>query len=337
MTTTNISLFPCLCRRLARPLGLALAAWALGSCNSQVFIDDFLPHPPSVAVAEAGERVVIPFEADNWSFRRVDYLLNDIQTYSYDSEGNFRYLPFDEGQRGTLRLNGDYFDLQVERTQPRELEVLLKENLYDNPVELTIVVGNAYEEKDLRLSVSPTAKYRVDSVAYDWTLFRSSTDVVEAVESFVVDNSRSSDTFRLTVYPYESVKRRISLFNLGTAQGEEHYARLFGRPLPRITIPDLADGHPLLRGTQISFGLPNQELEAGLDPGFAAEVAVEGGKCQRIQVFVAQEYYEVPYTLYASHPQSGQTRTFCGSLTSKRPVAAYYITRTDLITDDTHE
>ena len=313
----------------ARLAAAAALACVLGGCNGGVFIDDFLPEVPSVSVEGVEGRTVVPFEADNWGILNVGFLQNELRIYPTDLEGNFQALPFGEGERGCIRLQSDYFDLEVEKGDGRSLGVTLHENLYDNPVAVNLTVGNFYEEKTFSLSAAPTAKYRIDSVAYDWERFSTYDYGLREVDAMALDNTAGSDTLWWTVYPYRNVRREISFFTPGEVRGEEHYARLLGRPLPAIVIPDVEEGEPLLADTRVVFGIKQQELEAGLDPDFAVKVGVPGGKRQHIQVYVAQVHYDVPYTVYCSLPGSGRTRTFSGELRSDLPVAEHYITRTD--------
>lgn len=322
--------------RLAAPLACLAIALLAGACNSDVFINDFLPgEPPAVSLAGVGESVTISFEADNWGIRNAYYLPNNLDVYSTDLDGNSRNFPFAEGATGIVRFRSDYFDFEVRKESRRELKMCLFENLYDNPVDITLAVGNEYEEKAISLSVLPTGKYRVDSVAYDWKQFSTHDYTVEEVASFTIDNRQGSDTVWWTVYPFRDIRRKISFFSPGPVWDETHYTRLLGQPLPAIAIPDVVDGKPVMQDTRVAFGIQEQQLETDLDKDASRLVGVPGGKHQRIDVYVGIVHYDVPYTVYCSNPENGRTRTFSGTLYSDCPTPEHFITRTDQT--DTYE
>ena len=135
--------------------------------------------------------------------------------------------------------------------------------------------------------------------------------------------------------------------------GKDYYTTILGAPLPEVPIPDVVDGKPLLRDTRVTFDPDEQDLPVDLDknftvlvpvPGgkkpvdldknFTVLVPVPGGKKMEVGAYVSVEYYGVPFVLYCSHPYSGRTRTFCGTLSSDRPYD-YFYTRTEL--PPTHE
>ena len=156
----NLFLLKQLCTRVARVAGLLLLLFAGGGCNGDVFIDDFMPgNPPSVSIEQEGATVTIPFEADNWGICSLSSFYNPFGVQVTDLEGNDLHLPMEEGQTGIVRTIDDFLDLEAVKRNGREVELTLRENLYDYPVELELVVGNRYEEKTIPIRAASGSKY----------------------------------------------------------------------------------------------------------------------------------------------------------------------------------
>lgn len=309
----------------ARAAATVFLALAMSACNADIFIDDFLPQTPSLRIERAGETVSIPFEATNWGILWGYNIDESFHTWSTDLEGNSLSLPFDEEQLGIVHIQDDFFDLQVEKKNRREMSVTLLENLYDYPIEMSLAVGNQYVEKRIPLTLAPGSKYRVDSVAYDWSQFHTYDYGAEWVYSLIVDNTMSADTIWATIRPYEDAVRSVRFSIPGTVMPADYYTTILGSPLPEVTIPDIEDGQPVLQDTRATFNLHEQDLPAGLDKNFSTRVPVPGGKNMKVGVYVTIENYTVPFTLHCSNPDSGRTRTFSGTLTSDRPYDYFYV------------
>ena len=324
-----------LCTRVARAAGLLLLLFAGGGCNGDVFIDDFMPgNPPSVSIEQEGATVTIPFEEDNWGIHSLGSIYSSFGVQVTDLEGNDLYLPMEEGQTGIVRTIDDFLDLEVVKRNGREVELTLRENLYDNPVELDLVVGNRYEEKTIPIRAASGSKYRVDSVAYDWSRFSTYDYKAEWVYSIIVDNTQGTDTTWAHVRPYEKAVRRVRFSIPGEVMGKDYYTTLLGDSLPEVAIPDVADGKPVVQDTRATFDLEEQDLPVDLDKDFTVLVPVPGGKNMEVSAYVSVEHYDVPFVIHCSHPYSGRTRTFSGTLSSDRPYDYFYI-RTEL--PPTHE
>ena len=318
----------------ARASWLLLCALACGGCNGDVFIDEFMSgEPPTVSIGQEGETVTIPFEADNWGICSLSSFYNPFGVQVTDLEGNDLHLPMEEGQTGIVRTIDDFLDLEAVKRNGREVELTLRENLYDNPVELDLVVGNGYEEKTIPVRVASGSKYRVDSVAYDWGQFFTYDYKAEWVYSIIVDNTQGTDTTWAHVRPYEKAVRRVRFSIPGEVMGKDYYTTLLGDPLPEVTIPDVADGKPVVQDTRVTFDLEEQDLPVDLDKDFTVLVPVPGGKKMEVGAYVSVEHYDVPFVIHCSHPHSGRTRTFSGTLSSDRPYD-YFYTLTDLTHTD---
>ena len=133
----NLFLLKQLCTRVARVAGLLLLLFAGGGCNGDVFIDDFMPgNPPSVSIGQEGATVTVSFEEDNWGIHSLGSFYGSFGVQATDLEGNDLHLPMEEGQTGIVRIIDDFLDLEAVKRNGREVELTLRENLFDNPVEL---------------------------------------------------------------------------------------------------------------------------------------------------------------------------------------------------------
>ena len=323
--TTNIANNRNRWKCLRRAAGTLLLALSMGACNGDIFIGNYLPEVPSLRIERVGEPVVVPFEADNWGILWGYYVDASFNTWATDLEGNVLDLPMQEGQLGIMHIQDDFFDLQVEKKNRREMTVTLRENLYDFPIEMSLAVGNQYVEKHIPLTLAPGSKYRVDSVTYDWSQFRTYNYGAEEMYALLVDNTESTDTVWVPIRPYEKAVRHVEFFIPGTVMPADYYTTILGNPLPQVTIPDVEDGHPVLQDTRATFSLGEQDLPAGLDKNFSVRVPVAAGEGKRVGVYVSIENYTVPFTLHCSNPDSGRTRTFSGTLTSDRPYDYFYV------------
>ena len=319
----NLFLLKQLCTRVARVAGLLLLLFAGGGCNGDVFIDDFMPgNPPSVSIGQEGATVTVSFEEDNWGIHSLGSFYGSFGVQATDLEGNDLYLPLDEGQTGIVRIIDDFLDLEAVKRNGREVELTLRE-----------IVGNGYEEKTIPVRVASGSKYRVDSVAYDWSRFYTYDYKAEWVYSIIVDNTQGTDTTWAHVRPYEKAVRRVRFSIPGEVMGKDYYTTLLGDSLPEVAIPDVADGKPVVQDTRATFDLEEQDLPVDLDKDFTVLVPVPGGKKMEVGAYVSVEHYDVPFVIHCSHPHSGRTRTFSGTLSSDRPYD-YFYTLTDLTHTD---
>ncbi len=291
------------------------------SCNSKVFIDEFLQDSSPVSVTEEKGDVMLKFRADNWDILGIGNINSDFHVEAMDLEGNSKELPFKNGETGIVRCHNDFFDFSIEKRLGDELKFTLWENLYDSPVGISVKVGNQYEQKDIEVKVGIMQKYRIDSVVYDWEKWDLYTIGIVLVDSLVADNSKGISPLAVTFYPYKNAVRHIKL---SSSNGlwenfKEECRRCLGMPLPQITVPDLKDGHPVSGSTTITFGLEEQQLAVDLDKNLKAEKNVVAGDIRKLMIYNGLDRYSVPYKVYVSHPKTGRQRIFEGILQSECP------------------
>lgn len=239
-----------------------------------------------------------------------------------DLEGkNSKYLPFEEGETGIVYCKNAFLDFRVEKRNGSELHFISGENLYDQPFETFVRVGNRYEEKVIRVSFSPTRKYQIDSVAYDWSQFSSFDYMLEPVEQVEVNTLDASSPATVYFYPYKNSARIVEFYmQYGGWGGDENDLRkLLGDAASQVEIPDIVNGTPGLYGTKVSFRHHEQRLDAGLDKELKVSKTVEAGKHVRLEVYNGIEQYHVPYKAYLSNSLTGKKLVISGTLSSKKP------------------
>lgn len=307
--------------RLAFKIFVFSVAFAFLSCNSDVFIDDFLQKSASLSVTEENRDATLKFNTDDWSLLDINSEYSNIFMEVTDLEGNFKALPFNNNEQGIVRCYNDYFELRIEKRHSRELQVIMLENLYDSTLMFSVKVGNQYAQKNIDINVGTMQKYRIDSVIYDWNKWKVFTNGVVLVDSLVVDNSKGTEPVSVTLYPYKTAERVIKLFypNGVWEIFKEEYRKCLGIPLPQIVIPDLEGEHPILGDTRIVFGIEEQKLETKLEKNLEVKKNVLAGDVRKLMVYNGIDEYTVPYKVYVSHPITGRQRIFKGELQSKCP------------------
>lgn len=320
---------------LLKSLLPALALLLATGCNGDVFIDEFLPEAPAPArLTEDANEATISFEADNWDVWSIE------GGYEYsicDEAGNGLSLPLENGGKNyQIFCQGDYVDFRLEKCDGRTLKLHLYEQLYDEPWQWTIWVGNRYEQQPVYVTLYPTGKYQVDSIVYDWSRFDFYDYELKEVDWVIVLNKNGTDPVSWTCHPFQKSKREVSFYGPSNSSGyypldKEQIARRLGRC--SVPIPDTKDGKPILAGTQAVFGSLEQEMDVPLlDKDLAVKVPIDAGKDIRITVFNNLDCYHVPFTLYASQPRTGKRLEMPGTLYSKCPVD-YMIIKQD-VTDE---
>lgn len=288
-------------------------------CNSDIFVDAFLRENLSISLSETENNIQVQFEASNWNILSVEGVRSDVVVTASDMEGRRKDFPFGGGATGVVHYGNEFLDFRIEKPNGRELTLTFSENLYDQEVDLWIIVGNKLDEKLINVSLQPTQKYQIDSVSYQWDQFSMHTNLLELVSSVVIDNSNSSTSTTYLAYPYKYIPRRIRFDNLNNLDNITQINHYLGIPRSQILIPDVIDGTPGLYGREVEFGVKMQTLDTDLDKDYFEEVTIAAGEKRKIETFVCIEYYEVPYQVYLKQGATGKKRTLSGIVKSYRP------------------
>lgn len=303
-----------------KPLAHIVCLLALGavSCNDEVFIDDFLPEIPAPELDERNSHVALEFESDNWDVLYATGRAGILTAHIFDTDGS------DDGRGtglkglGTMVYDLDEYSFRIERNAPDMLELHLVENMQDEPEKITVTVGNDVETKTLQAVLHPTSKYAVDRVEFEWDGFESHDGQLELADAFIVDNSKNETPVTFYVNPYADARREI-LFTDSYSTPIYYFGLWLGDPLPKITIPDVADGLPEPDGPEVEFCPETRYIDCGLDPEHTERVEIGAGLVREVNIYLVTETYRVPYTVHATNPFNGREKTFSGILKSSRP------------------
>lgn len=301
-------------------LSLCLAG-AMASCNSEVFIEDFLPIPERVTVDCSG-KTTIRFEAGNWDLLGVSKGGIHYQNETVrDLKGRLmgHGLPLEGGELAIVSFKGDYYDFNIEKRDSLTLDLVLNENLYNDSLVVAVEVGNQFERKTIDVAFAPSGKYQIDSVSYQWNAFVVADSASRYSHAYILDNTQSSKPTTQWIHPYSnySAQRKVNFYSDGYWNFDlfEHY---FGTPLPRVRIPDLVGGQLSLGKTEVEFGIQSHQLESGLDTNVKEEITVNAGEHRRTEIYYIREIYNGPYRVYASNPSTGKKQIFSGEISSER-------------------
>lgn len=293
----------------------------LAGCNGDIFVDDYMPKGyDEITISETDNSKEINFKSDNWGLFYIvseSFDQNTINAYTIDGESTD--LPFEEKKLGTIHIKNDYIDVQVEKKSGNKLKVILNENLMNENVRMLIEVGNSFKLEVIEVQLAPTQKYQIDSIVYDFDKFETYESGLKEMRHLIVNNI-SSLPITVSVLPYSTSTREILFYASTTVWEEELFTHLLGIPLPEITIPDVADGKPVLRDSKAAFGIKEQQLAVGLDKELSVDVTIDGFDKRKVIVFNEMRYYSVPYKLYISNPRTGKELTFSGKLRSSEPI-----------------
>lgn len=307
--------------RFRQTIALALSALFAAGCNGDVFVDDYLPDPPTSIVGQSGESSEIRFEASNWDILGVGGLSGRV----YDLDGNLLFSgPL--GGEGLLCMeyDDDLVSFRIERSDYRTLKIIFEENVGSGPFRFTLTVGNMCESDSIDVTFNPTGKYQVERVVYDYERFSYIYTRLETVTTYHVDNSTSSKPVSIEVYPYAGCSRLIRFY--GNA---DHRGEILGEPLPQLPIPDVEEEQPVMRGSKASFVSYYTGVMLPADKRELSErVTVNAGEAQNIEVMLQYMEYSLPYTLYTTNPKTGRQRIFTGELQGEEP-SNYFIFHKD--------
>ena len=297
---------------------LTLPLWT--SCNNDLFIDEFLAQDVSQTVS-CGDSAVVRFDTSNWNVLSVGNTLMGAHftVKSYDSEGNLLSEHVQSGYPGMARIVGEdaYNYLEIERVSGRELKFRPLEMMHDTPFDVNVVVGNEYEKRTLRFTINPSPKYQVDSIAYDWNSFDTYDYQLKVVSNILIDNG-GSEPMTYYAYPYKNGVSRTFTFFWNSSVDQ---LAKFNQD-ERITVPDVEDGKPVLRDTQIPIGENGKTIELPLDsfdPNFRVPVVIDPHDKRYVVTYHELENYNISCNLYMSHPISHRKNVYKGELSSVRP------------------
>lgn len=293
----------------------------LGSCNSGIFIEDFITDIPDTCKVESDKPYKLYFDTEDWDILNI-YSTKSMLLEIFELDGITKkdYLPLENGENAIISYKDTYCNFRIEKRNSHEMEIFCDKNLNNSPLGLSIEVGNKYVRKTINVSLKPTNKFVVDKVEYDFENdFYYSKFPAEQVEAMTVDNTNSSRPVILSFYPFKNAKRRIE-FHPDDYDTFSNADRFLGSQLAEITIPDILDGKPVIQNTKVTFGLSNQSFWTGkLDKDLVVKDTINPGEMKNIEIYNNIEEFHVNYKIHTSNHKTGEKYIFTGRLYSMDP------------------
>ncbi len=157
---------------MKRFLYLTVCFFILGEfygCNGDVFVDDFRSSDSELTLDGNGDVATIQFAAANWDWLAM-YTASSlpIQYNIYDADN--RLITTDQGPSlnglGKIVCTGEMIDFTIERVHPEEVKITVGENALSAPFQFQLRASNEYEWQEIRVEISPTDRYVMDSIIY---------------------------------------------------------------------------------------------------------------------------------------------------------------------------
>lgn len=293
-------------------------------CNSDVFIDDFQPSASDVSLDGNGDSMTIQFQSGNWDWLDVYSVYSDGSYKVYDAEGNL----VQNGQTtqlqglGKIVCKAGMAAFTVERTQPKELKIMVEEHVGTAPFEFMIMASNNYETKTINVSISPSERYVIDHITYSLDAYYYDDQQLEQSKHLTVNNSGE---FPVIYYlsPYKDTHRVVKF----TSDNPEAF-QILASDLT-VEIPSMNGDNLVMSGEQAKYISDRQELPLPFPDNEQKKVTFPPYSHQRVTLWLGYEWFETNFILYATHPKTGKQRMITGTLQSKMP-RKYYVTRENL-------
>lgn len=136
-------------------------------CNGDVFVDDFRSSDSELTLDGNGDVATIQFAAANWDWMYIAFDF-PIQYKIYDAYN--RLITTDQGPSlngfGKIVCTGEMIDFTIERVHPKEVKITVGENALSAPFQFQLRASNEYEWQEIRVKISPTDRYVMDSIIY---------------------------------------------------------------------------------------------------------------------------------------------------------------------------
>ena len=213
-------------------------------------------------------------------------------------------------------------DFTIERVHPKEVKITVGENALSAPFQFQLRASNEYEWQEIRVEISPTDRYVMDSIIYSLDAYSYDPEnKIEKKEGVSFHNlTDGSSTY--TLFPFESFYH----FMRFKSDVPEAF-QLLGEAGLTVEIPSMKDGYLGMNGKRAPFISAQQMLPCS---STEQEEDIIPPRTARIYtLWMVYDWLETRYTLYVSHPKTKKQRIVSGTLHSEMPVK-YYITHKDI-------
>ena len=203
---------------MKRFLYLTVCFFILGKfygCNGDVFVDDFRSSDSELTLDGNGDVATIQFAAANWDWMYVAFDF-PIQYNIYDADN--RLITTDQGPSlnglGKIVCTGEMIDFTIERVHPKEVKITVGENALSAPFQFQLRASNEYEWQEIRVEISPTDRYVMDSITYSLNAYSYNPENrTERKEGVSFHNFTDVFPFRVFLPFYEIQKRCARSFS----------------------------------------------------------------------------------------------------------------------------
>lgn len=292
----------------------------LYGCNDDVFVDDFRSSDSEFTLDGNGDDVTIRFASSNWDL---------VWMYTYDSGFTYQYEVYDADDNlimknqdvylkglGKIVCNEKLTDFIIQRSNPKELKIIVGENVRNDYFRFMLVVSNEYESQEIYVEITPSDRYVFDHITYSLNAY-SHEWRMEETKSFIQSNYWDIP-YPCTLYPYENVYHEVTF-----KSDDPEAFRLLGGDNPTVEIPSMENEWLGMNGVQAQYTSEQQALPLPFPNTEKKEISIPPNTTQRIIVLLECEWFETEYTLYALHPKTGKQRTITGKLQSNMPGKCY--------------
>ena len=302
---------------MKRFLYLTICLLILGEfygCNGDVFVDDFRPSDSELMLDGNGDVATIQFAAANWDWMYVAFDF-PIQYNIYDADN--RLITTDQGPSlnglGKIVCTGEMIDFTIERVHPKEVKITVGENALSAPFQFQLRASNEYEWQEIRVEISPTDRYVMDSIIYSLDAYSYDPEnKIEKKEGVSFHNLTSvSSTY--TFFPFESFYHFIK-FKSDVPEAFQ----LLGEAGLTVEIPSMKDGYLVMNGKRVPFISEQQMLPSSNTE--QKEDIIPPRTSRYYTLLMMYDWLETRYTLYVSHSKSKKQRIVTGTLQSRMPV-----------------
>lgn len=308
--------------RLYRILVLFLAIAMLPGCNSDIFIEKIDSAVSDVELDGNGDECDIEFSVGNFKYLSVGGLedYDDLKARFYDADGKelsgFVSCNIEPGCKGKWFNN--YLDLEVSRTAPDRVKIIINENMYTSPVDFTLWASTEFSDASVRVSVTPSERYVVDRVSYPGTSYcvynegrhaifrkRVVNDTDEPMEyALPLDELKYSGMYRFT-------SEYVDLFTL-FSDGEVE-----------VDVPSFEEWVHGLYGVRVPFASKYIEVDLPGPPNLLANPVIPPHTTCEITIGADMDEIGIYAEIHGVNPVSGRERSCVGEVRAILPTMIF--------------
>lgn len=294
----------------------------LPGCNSDIFIEKIDSAVADVELDGNGDECDIEFSVGNFEYLSVGGLedYDDLNTRFYDSDGNelSGFVSCNIGPGGKGKWFNDYLDLEVSRTAPDRVKIIINENMYTSPVDFTLWASTEFSDASVRVSVAPSERYVVDRVSYPGTSYRIYNESRYAMFRKRVVND--------TDEPMEYVLPLDELKYSGTYRFTSEYVdlfTLFSDGEVEVDVPSFEEWVHGSYGVRVPFASKYIKVDLPGPPNPLANPVILPHTTCEITIGVSMDEIGIYAEIHGVNPVSGRERSCVGEVRAILPTMIF--------------